>query len=269
MWAVAQALTTKGVELHGDLHLHCVVGEEMMEHPLGTTALLEAGFRADAAIVTEPTSYPRPLTVSPVAAGVWILRIVVQGKSTHCGNRPLAIRPGGPGDAIGVNALEKAVDVVTALQELEREWGTPKPHPCFSPGFFTIGANVFHADTGVSFPAYLPNRAPIEYVIWYPPQESAEEVAREIEALLLAVCRLDTWLATTRRPSSGSTTGRPWSSTWEHELEQTMARGHEAATGRAGRPTRAPSARSTSAPPATARSTRRRASRRSSTVPAI
>ena len=34
----------EGVELDGDLHLHSVVGEEMMEHPLGTTALLEEAF---------------------------------------------------------------------------------------------------------------------------------------------------------------------------------------------------------------------------------
>ena len=53
----------------------------------------------------------------------WILRIVVHGLSTHGGNRPLVIRPGGPGEAIGVNALEKAVRLLTALQELERDWG--------------------------------------------------------------------------------------------------------------------------------------------------
>ena len=96
MWAVAQALHDEGVELDGDLHLHSVVGEEMMEHPLGTTALLEEGFRTDAAIVTEPSSYPGPLTISPVAAGVWILRIVVHGLSTHAGNRPLVITTGRP-----------------------------------------------------------------------------------------------------------------------------------------------------------------------------
>ena len=79
------------------------------------------------------TSYPSALTVSPVAPGNWYLRITVEGKSTHCGNRPLAIRPGGPGDAIGVNALEKGVKVVTWLQELEQQWGMTKTHPYFSP----------------------------------------------------------------------------------------------------------------------------------------
>ena len=129
MWLVAQALDDAGIELEGDLLLHSVVGEETMQHELGTSAVLEAGFTADAAIVTEPTSIPHPLTVSPIAAGNWYFRIHVEGRATHCGNRALAIRPGGPGDAIGVNALEKAVKIVVALQELEQQWGHDEEPP--------------------------------------------------------------------------------------------------------------------------------------------
>jgi acetylornithine deacetylase len=231
MWAVAQALEEEGVELAGDLQLHSVVGEEMMEHALGTTAVVRAGFRAEGAIVTEPTSFPRPLTVSTVAAGAFILRILVEGKSTHCGNRPLAIRPGGLGDEIGVNALEKALDVLEALQRLEEQWGISKRHPCFPPGFFTIGPNLLHADPGVQFPAYFPQRAVIEYVIWYPPQEPAEEVAREIEAHVLAACRLDTWLREHPPTFEWLSNWPPMETPWEHELAQAMARGHEAASG--------------------------------------
>ena len=233
MWAVAQALGDESVQLAGDLQLHSVIGEEMMEHRLGTTAVVEAGFRADGAIVTEPTSYPRPLTVSTVAAGVWILRIVVHGKSTHCGNRPLAIRPGGPGDAIGVNALEKGIEVVEWLQELERQWGLTKSHPCFSPGFFTIGANVFRSDAGVPFPTYFPNRAVIEYVIWYPPQEEAGDVARQIEEHVLAGCRLDPWLRANPPTFEWVNNWPPMETPWEHPLTQAMARAHEAVSGEA------------------------------------
>ena len=73
MWLVAQALTDAGIELEGDLLLHSVVGEETMQHELGTSAVLEAGFTADAAIVTEPTSIPHPLTVSPDRRGQLVL----------------------------------------------------------------------------------------------------------------------------------------------------------------------------------------------------
>ncbi|MFM7694854.1 MAG: M20 family metallopeptidase, partial [Actinomycetota bacterium] len=60
MWAVAQALEDCGVRLQGDLQLHAVVGEEMMEHEVGTGAVIRAGHRTDAAIVTEPSSIPLP-----------------------------------------------------------------------------------------------------------------------------------------------------------------------------------------------------------------
>jgi acetylornithine deacetylase len=231
MWAVAQALADEDVRLAGDLQLHSVVGEEMMEHPIGTTACINAGFRADGAIVTEPSSYPKPLTVSPAAAGVWILRVVLRGKATHCGNRPLSIRPGGPGDAIGVNALEKAVKVIGWLQELEEQWGLTKSHPYFSPGFFTIGPNMLDAAPGVPFPTYFPDRASIDYVIWYPPHEDAKEVAREIEEQVLAGCRLDTWLKEHPPAFEWLKNWPPMQIMWEHPLVQTMARAHEAAAG--------------------------------------
>jgi acetylornithine deacetylase len=231
MWTVAQALADEEVRLAGDLQLHSVVGEEMMEHPIGTTACIKAGFRADGAIVTEPSSYPKPLTVSPAAAGVWILRVVLRGKATHCGNRPLSIRPGGPGDAIGVNALEKAVKVIGWLQELEEQWGLTKSHPYFSPGFFTIGPNMLDAGPAVPFPTYFPDRASIDYVVWYPPQEDAKDVACEIEEHVLAGCRLDTWLREHPPAFEWLSNWPPMQLAWEHPLVQTMARAHEAAAG--------------------------------------
>jgi acetylornithine deacetylase len=231
IWLVAQALHDEGVQLKGELQLHSVVGEEAREHELGTTACIEAGFRADGAIVTEPSSYPRPLTVSTTAAGVWLLRILVEGRSTHCGNRALAIRPGGRGDAIGVNALEKGVKVVRALGELETQWGLTKTHPCFSPGFFTIGPNVFYSDPGVSFPALFPNRAEVQCVIWYPPQERAEDVVREIEEYVLAACRLDPWLSEHPPVFEWLLNWPPMETPWEHELTQTMVRAQEMVSG--------------------------------------
>ena len=165
---------------------------------------MKAGFRADAAIVTEPTNPPRPLTVTPASAGSCWLEVQVEGKPTHCGNRPLSMRPGGPGDAIGVNALEKGVKIVLALQELERQWAHTKSHPYFPPGWFTIMPGIFHAHAGVSFPAFFPHRAELHWMLWYPPDEDDEEVMREIEEYVLAACALDPWLAGTRPGSSGA-----------------------------------------------------------------
>lgn len=231
MWVVAQALNDAGIRLQGDLQLHSVVGEEMMEHELGTTAVIEAGFRTDGAIVTEPTSFPKPLTVSTIAAGVLLLRIGVAGKATHAGNRSLAIRPGGPGDAIGVNALEKAMRIVQATLELEQQWGMRKSHPSFPPGFFTIGANILHADAGLPFPAYFPDQARIEYVVWYPPQEAADDVRSEIEQHVRAACATDPWLVDHPPAFEWLLNWPPMDTPWQHPLTQAMRRAHERING--------------------------------------
>lgn len=234
MWLAAQALRDTGVELAGDLQLHSVVGEETAEYELGTLACVEAGFRADGAVVTEPTgAAQRALTIATHSAGFLWFKVVVEGKSTHAGNRPLAIRPGGPGDAIGVNALEKGVLVVEALQELERQWGLTKTHPCFPPGFFTIMPGIFHADPGLPFPAYFPNRAELHWCAWYPPQESDEDVVRELEEHVLAACRLDPWLRQ-HPPVFEALMRYPGMQTdWEHPLPQALVRAFGAVTGEA------------------------------------
>ena len=233
MWLVAQALADAGVDLEGDLLLHSVVGEETMQHELGTTAVLEAGFTADAAIVTEPTSIPHPLTVSPIAAGNWYFRIHFEGRATHCGNRALAIRPGGEGDAIGVNALEKAVRIVVALQDLEQQWGLTKSHPYFMPGFFSLLPGVLHADPGLDIPFYFPHQAQIAYSVWYPPDETADAIRGQIEEHVLTAARLDSWLRD-HPPRFEWINNWPAASTqWEHPVVQTMVRSHERVTGTA------------------------------------
>jgi acetylornithine deacetylase/succinyl-diaminopimelate desuccinylase family protein len=189
-----RAVRSAGIRLKGDVQLHAVVGEETMSHGLGTSAVIEAGYRADAAIVVEPSSQPEPLTVSPVTAGNFNLRINVRGKGTHAGNRAAAIRPGGEGASAGVNAVEKLIKIVTALQELEQEWGISKSHPAFPAGFFSMVPGVFHGDVGVPSVGYMADSAYVGYLVWYPPNETPEAIKAEIENHVLTASRLDPWL---------------------------------------------------------------------------
>jgi acetylornithine deacetylase/succinyl-diaminopimelate desuccinylase family protein len=231
LWLVARALEDVDASLAGDLIIQCVVGEETWEHELGTSACLEAGFRADGAIVVEPTNLPEPLSIAVVSAGLWALKIIVHGKSTHAGNRPLAIRPGGPGDEIGVNALEKGIKVVRALQELEIQWGMTKNHPLFPPGFFNLMPGNFYSDAGYPVPYYFPDRAEIQYDVWHDPRETGEECAREIEAFVGAMCQMDTWLREHPPEFEWMRYYPPLKTAWDHPLTQTLVKAHEAGSG--------------------------------------
>ena len=102
-----------------------------------------------------------------------------------------------------MNALERLLPVIAALGRLEDQWGMTKHHPYFPPGYFTIGPNTLHADAGVPFPAYFPDRAAVEYRGLVPAARDARGGAGEIEAQVTAVAQLDPWRGTIRRCASG------------------------------------------------------------------
>src|SRR5581483_1808478 len=109
--------------LQGDLILEAVVGEEMMDHECGTTAILKRGYTADAAVVSEPSAPPDPLAIVPVTPGLWWFSVTVRGKATHASMRGETFRAGGLGAQVGVNAIDKGVQIFNAIRQLEDQWG--------------------------------------------------------------------------------------------------------------------------------------------------
>ncbi len=229
MSKAVEAITRSGFRLKGDVFIESVVGEETMDHLLGTTATVERGYRADAAIITEPNS----LHLEPVTTGVILLRIPVEGKATHATARDMMIRPGGKGDEIGVNAIEKGVKVINMLQDLEQQWGITKRHPLFNPGHFVIHPGVIDgAPHGHRYVAVVPDYCDIDYAILYNPAETPDQVKREIEEFVLTGSKLDTWLA--KHPPEFN-----WQGVWpageipaDHPICQTLAKAHEFINGR-------------------------------------
>jgi acetylornithine deacetylase/succinyl-diaminopimelate desuccinylase len=96
------AIAQSGARLHSSLGLALVVDEES-EHR-GSMALVEQGLHARQAVVTEPSN----LRLVIGCKGTTPFRISVTGKAAH-GARPW----------LGVNAVHRAMQVVTALEELE------------------------------------------------------------------------------------------------------------------------------------------------------
>jgi acetylornithine deacetylase/succinyl-diaminopimelate desuccinylase family protein len=191
----ALALRSAGVELHGDLILEAVVGEERMEHELGTTAVIDRGYSADAAVVSEPSAPPDPLAVIPVTPGAWFFSVTVRGKSAHGSTRGTTIHAGGGGAEVGVNAIDKGVFVFQAMRLLEEEWALTKRHPLFPPGFFSILPGVVSGGPGeAKVPATLADHMTIEYLLWYPPDNTADQIREEVSTHVERAAQLDSWL---------------------------------------------------------------------------
>jgi acetylornithine deacetylase len=96
------ALHRAGVRPAGDLLAAFVVGEE--DGGLGTYGLLRRGWRADACVITEPTS----LDVMAANGGALTFRLRVPGRAAHASMR-----------TAGVSAVEKFQRIFGVLRELE------------------------------------------------------------------------------------------------------------------------------------------------------
>lgn len=194
-WLAVKALKESSVKLSGDLFVHSVVGEETMDHRAGTTGLLSSVALPDGVIVAEPTSRADlPLGLHNTAAGNYLFSVTVSGRSTHWASRNLAIRPGGSGDIIGVNAIDKGFYIYQALRHLEDQWGLTKSHPQFAPGAFIIHPGVLRASAHTASPAYFPDKARFDYLLSFPPGHTSEEIKTEIESHVRAAESMDPWL---------------------------------------------------------------------------
>src|SRR5213080_5302689 len=118
------ALKKSGLPLRGRLIVQSVVGEE--DGGIGSFAMAQRGYRADAAFVLEPTR----LRVIPAQAGALSFRLRIRGRSAHASVR-----------YEGVSAIEKFELVEARLRQLERELNQ-KPHALFQDYPIAYALNV-------------------------------------------------------------------------------------------------------------------------------
>src|SRR3712207_2540863 len=130
MCAAAARVAATG-ELRGEIVVAAVVDEEF--ESLGTRALVGAGVRADAAIVTEPTR----LAIMPAHKGfVWI-DVVLRGRAAH-----------GSRWDIGVDAIAHAGLLLAELDRLDAEVLPARSHPLL--GRPSLHASLIEGGSGMS-----------------------------------------------------------------------------------------------------------------------
>jgi acetylornithine deacetylase len=195
MIGAVAAIQQSGIRLQGDIFLESVVDEETGGP--GTSQTVEHGYRADAAIVVEPTDF----VIQPVEGGLEWLRVVVRGRSGHSAYRYRSVHAGGQG--VAVNAIEKAAKLLAAVQELERHWAVHKRHPLLPAGITTINPGVMIGGTGggengvptvLTAVSTFPDYCALELSLKYLPSEETANVRAEFEDYISRVAAADPWL---------------------------------------------------------------------------
>ncbi|MEA2597164.1 MAG: acetylornithine deacetylase [Thermomicrobiales bacterium] len=195
MISAVEAIQRAGLRLKGDVFVESVVDEETGGP--GTVQTVEHGYRADGAIVVEPTG----LEIIPVEGGLEWLRVVVRGRSGHSAYRYRTVHAGGQGTA--VNAIEKMAKILAAVQDLERHWGNTKRHPLLPAGITTINPGVMIGGAGggqdgmpnvLTAVSTLPDYCSLELSLKYLPSEQTADVRAEFEDFIARVASVDPWL---------------------------------------------------------------------------
>ena len=117
MTKALDSIIKSGIKLKGDVIIQSVVNEEHAGN--GTLSCVARGYKADAAIVTEPTYSKSGVSnksggVSVETGGAIYWRIKVKGRESHPGQRWRE------GEMYGVSAIEKTPFIINGLLNLER-----------------------------------------------------------------------------------------------------------------------------------------------------
>lgn len=170
------ALRDCGIALDGDVLLSTTVGEE--NGGVGALSTILRGYRADAALITEPTR----LALVPAQGGSLVLRLTIRGKSAHG-----AVRNE------GVSALEKFIPIFEDLVELENERNASIDHPLYQhlDNKIPISFGVVRAGTWAST---VPEELVAEGRIGMVPGEDVDAFRAAIEDRIAGLASQDEWL---------------------------------------------------------------------------
>ena len=167
------------VRLRGDVLLASVVDEEA--GGMGTLAVVDRGYRADGAIIPEPTD----LNVAPLCRGIVWGRLTIPGRASHIEMPQPHWRDGGAVDAIALGRV-----FLDAIDRLNARWAAnpAKRHPLLP---LPCQVNVSMLDAG-EFPTAYASRMRITFDAQYLPAERDERgLGGRVKAELEAVLRRD------------------------------------------------------------------------------
>ncbi len=173
-----KALKSLGLQPAAPVYLQSVVEEECTGN--GALACVARGYRADAAVITEPFNHS--LQVAQI--GVVRCEVEVTGRPAHVLDT-----------GAGINAIEAAYRILSHLKRLETAWNHPEGrHPAYAGHHHPYNLNVGRIDGG-EWASSVPTRCRMELRFGFPPGRAASDVSAEIEHAVADACRTDSALA--------------------------------------------------------------------------
>jgi acetylornithine deacetylase len=159
--AASEVLRAAGIRLRGDVVVASVVDEEA--GGMGTLAVVDRGYRADGAIIPEPTD----LNVAPLCRGILWGRLTIPGRASHIEMPQPAWQDGGAVDAIALGR-----EFLEAIDRLNAQWAASdrKRHPLLP---LPCQVCVSMLDAG-EFPTAYASRMRITFDAQYLPSERDE-----------------------------------------------------------------------------------------------
>ncbi len=178
MIAAVEVILRGRVRLKGDLLVESVPDEE--GSLMGTLSCCQKGYRADAAIIPEPTNFNTMVAMRGYLAG----KITIPGRAGHAEMTHPHWTQGG-----AVNAIAKAAKVLQAMEELNAEWRIRPDtrHKLLDPNH--IEPTVIR---GGRWAISFPDKVEIEFTSNFIPK--TEYIQQEIAEKLAAVAATDSWL---------------------------------------------------------------------------
>ena len=211
-----EAIKACGIKLKGDVIFQSVIEEE--SGGAGTLAAVLRGYKADGAIIPEPTN----MKLFPKQQGSMWFRIKVKGRSAHGGTR-----------YEGVSAIEKMIVLIKELQQLEMNRNQKINDPLYEGTPIPIPINIGKIYSG-QWPSSVPDLAIIEGRMGVAPNETMENAQKEMEACLAKLAIKDLWF--TENPPVIEWFGGRWQPgnlDLGHTLIQTVSRSFQKIKGSA------------------------------------
>lgn len=172
----AKAVLDAGLTLNGRVMIQSVVGEE--DGGVGTLAAVVRGYKADAAIVLEPTE----LMIAPAQAGALNFRVTIPGYPAHGAMR-----------SEGVDPLEKFLLVYQAILAFEKVRNAHVDHPMFTAYDlpYPICVGTIH---GGNWASTVAESLTFEGRLGIAVDEKPAEARQKFEQLIAQTAQADPWL---------------------------------------------------------------------------